>query len=79
MVDMGTNSALTLLQLRDVVLARAEEDVSREIILRLPPAERNIATLTADARSETPTASVVQSPSPPPALSLLSIQTTPGS
>ena len=50
MMDMGINSALTLLQLRDVVLARAEEETSREIILRLPRAEHNVATLVADAQ-----------------------------
>jgi hypothetical protein len=51
MMDMGINSALTLLQLRDVVLARAEEDVSREVVLRLPIAEHNVATLIAQASS----------------------------
>jgi hypothetical protein len=76
LVDMGINSALTLLQLRDVVLARAEEDVSREIVLRLPVAERNVATLHADARTETPTASVVQGP--PPSSSIRSLQTASG-
>ncbi|HEV8718009.1 MAG TPA: hypothetical protein VGX03_34975 [Candidatus Binatia bacterium] len=50
MMDMGINSALTLLQLRDVTLARAEEEISREIVLRLPRAEHNIATLIADAK-----------------------------
>jgi hypothetical protein len=51
MMDIGINSALTLLQLRDVNLARAEDEVGREIILRLPVAERNIATLVAEAYS----------------------------
>jgi Putative lipoprotein GNA1162-like len=51
MMDIGINSALTLLQLRDVTLARAEEEISREIILRLPRAEHNVATLIAHARS----------------------------
>lgn len=50
-MDMGINSLLTLLQLRDVNLARAEDEVGREIALRLPIAERNIATLVADART----------------------------
>lgn len=49
MVDMGINSALTLLQLRDVNLARAEEEVGREILLRLPVATHNVETLTAQA------------------------------
>jgi len=52
MMDMGINSALALLQLRDVTLARAEEEVGREIVLRLPRAEHNIATLMADAKPE---------------------------
>ena len=49
-MDIAINSALTLLQLRDVNLARAEDEVGREIALRLPIAERNVATLTANAR-----------------------------
>ena len=52
MMDMGINAALTLLQLRDVTLARAEEEISREIVLRLPRAESNVATLVAAARAE---------------------------
>lgn len=51
MMDIGINSALTLLQLRDVNLARAEDEVGREVILRLPIAERNVATLAAEARN----------------------------
>ena len=51
LMDIGINSALTLLQLRDVNLARAEDEVGREISLRLPIAERNVATLVATARS----------------------------
>jgi len=51
MMDIAINSALTLLQLRDVNLARAEDEVGREIVLRLPIAERNIATLVATART----------------------------
>jgi hypothetical protein len=50
-MDMAINSALTLLQLRDVNLARAEDEVGREIALRLPIAERNVATLIANART----------------------------
>jgi len=49
-MDIAINSALTLLQLRDVNLARAEDEVGREIALRLPIAERNVATLVANAR-----------------------------
>jgi hypothetical protein len=50
-MDIAINSALTLLQLRDVNLARAEDEVGREIALRLPIAQRNVATLIANARS----------------------------
>jgi len=50
-MDIAINSALTLLQLRDVNLARAEDEVGREISLRLPVAERNIATLVETARA----------------------------
>ena len=51
LMDIGINSVLTLLQLRDVNLARAEDEVGREIVLRLPIAERNVATLVAGART----------------------------
>jgi hypothetical protein len=37
--DIAINSALALLQLRDVVLARSEDEVSREIMLRVPESE----------------------------------------
>jgi hypothetical protein len=50
LMDIAINSALTLLQLRDVNLARAEDEVGREIVLRLPVAERNVRTLVANAR-----------------------------
>ena len=51
LVDIGINSALTLLHMRDINLARAEDEVGREIALRLPIAERNVATLVAEART----------------------------
>jgi putative lipoprotein DUF799 len=51
LMDIAINSALTLLQLRDVNLARAEDEVGREIVLRLPLAELNVKTLVADART----------------------------
>lgn len=44
-VDIGINSALSLLELRDVTLARAEDEVGREIIRRLPTAGRNVVEL----------------------------------
>jgi len=34
------NSALSLLELRDVTLARAELEAAREIVLRIPRSER---------------------------------------
>jgi hypothetical protein len=37
--DILINSAESLLQLRDVVLARSEEEVCREIVLRIPVSE----------------------------------------
>jgi hypothetical protein len=39
-VDIALNSAFTLLQLRDIVLARAEDESAREIVLRLPRSQR---------------------------------------
>ena len=38
--DFLINSALTLLDFRDVALARAEEEVSRELVLRIPVSEK---------------------------------------
>ena len=38
--DFLINSALTLLEFRDVTLARAEEEVSRELVLRIPVSEK---------------------------------------
>jgi hypothetical protein len=40
LMDIGINSALSLLELRDVTLARAEDEVSREIVIRLPVSDR---------------------------------------
>jgi len=40
--DIAINSALNVLELRDITLARAENEVGREIVLRLPVAERNV-------------------------------------
>jgi hypothetical protein len=77
LMDLAINSALTLLQLRDVNLARAEDEVGREIVLRLPVAERNVRTLVADARTASesstetlPTALTIETS---PALSQLSL------
>jgi hypothetical protein len=41
-IDIVLNSALNLLDLRDITLARAEGEVGREIVLRLPLAGRNV-------------------------------------
>ena len=41
-IDIGINSGLALLELRDVTLARAEDEVAREIVLRIPTAQRNV-------------------------------------
>jgi hypothetical protein len=49
-VDIGLNSALSLLELRDVTLARAEDEVSREIALRVPVADKAMADLQMAAR-----------------------------
>ena len=38
--DIIVNSAMTLLDFRDVTLARAEDEVSRELVLRIPVSEK---------------------------------------
>jgi hypothetical protein len=50
-LDIGLNSALSLLELRDVTLARAEDEVSREIVLRVPVADKALADLQMAARA----------------------------
>ncbi|HSR12830.1 MAG TPA: GNA1162 family protein [Thermodesulfobacteriota bacterium] len=49
-IDIGINSILTFIHLRDISLARTEEEVGREIVLRLPKAEHNIAEIQAEAK-----------------------------
>jgi hypothetical protein len=44
-IDIGINSVLTLIDLRDLRLARAEYEVGREIVMRLPTAQLNISNL----------------------------------
>ena len=39
-VDIAINSGLSLLQLRDITLARAEDETAREICLRIPRSEK---------------------------------------
>ncbi len=50
-VDIGVNSALSLLELRDVTLARAEDEVSREIALRVPVSDKALTDLQIAARA----------------------------
>jgi hypothetical protein len=52
-IDMGINSVLSLIHLRDISLARTEYEVGREIIMRLPRAQRNISELQTLAEEET--------------------------
>ena len=52
-IDIGINSVLSLIHLRDISLARTEEEVGREIVLRLPRAQRNITELQAAAKEGT--------------------------
>jgi hypothetical protein len=47
--DIAINSVLNVLELRDITLARAENEVGREIVLRLPVAERNVADFKTEA------------------------------
>jgi hypothetical protein len=44
-IDIGINSVLTLVDLRDIRLARTEYEVGREIVKRLPVAEHNVLIL----------------------------------
>ena len=48
-IDIVINSALNVLDLRDITLARAENEVGREIVLRLPVAERNVSDFKTEA------------------------------
>jgi hypothetical protein len=42
-IDFVISSVLNVIELRDITLARTEEEVGREIVLRLPVAERNVS------------------------------------
>lgn len=42
-IDIALNSVLSLFDLRDISLVRTEYEVGREIVLRLPRAQRNIS------------------------------------
>ena len=48
-IDIGINSVQTLIDLRDLKLARAEYEVGREIVMRLPIANQNISQLQNEA------------------------------
>jgi hypothetical protein len=50
-ICIAINSGMTLLELRDVTLARAEDEVSREIAFRIPVSSRAIADLQEAARA----------------------------
>ena len=49
-VDIAIDSGLSLLELRDVTLARAEEEDAREIVLRIPRSEKLKSELIEEAR-----------------------------
>ena len=51
-IDIGINSVMNLFDLRDITLARAEYEVGREIVLRLPVAERNVFDFKTEAREQ---------------------------
>ena len=50
-MDIAINSGLSLLELRDVTLARAEEEYAREIVMRLPRSEKLRSELIEEARN----------------------------
>ena len=52
-IDIAINSVISLIHLRDISLARTEYEVGREIVLRLPTAQRNISELQAAAQEGT--------------------------
>jgi hypothetical protein len=48
-IDIAISSVVNVLQLRDVNLARTENEVGREIVLRLPVAEHNVSDFKTEA------------------------------
>jgi hypothetical protein len=52
-IDIGINSVLSLIHLRDISLARTEYEVGREIVLRLPRAQRNISEFLVATKDDT--------------------------
>jgi hypothetical protein len=74
--DVAINSVMTLLEFRDVTLARAEEEVSRELVLRIPVSEKlrsELATRALDraAEAESDEAQAVPQPSAKPAIPVI--------
>ena len=49
-IDIAINSVISLIHLRDIMLARTEYEVGREIVMRLPKVEGNISELQAAAK-----------------------------
>lgn len=52
-IDMAINAIASLFHLRDITLVRTEYEVGREIVGRLPRAERNISEFLAERRDPT--------------------------
>jgi len=52
-IDIAINSVLSLVYLRDISLARTEYEVGRELVLRLPKAQHNIAEFLAAPQEDT--------------------------
>ncbi|HEY2106566.1 MAG TPA: hypothetical protein VGH29_12310, partial [Candidatus Binataceae bacterium] len=48
--DIAINSVENILQLRDINLARAEEEACREVVKRIPPSDQLITEMAARAR-----------------------------
>ena len=53
-LDMVINSVASMIKLRDVELVRTEYEVGREIVIRLPLAQRNISEFQTAAKEKTP-------------------------
>ena len=53
-IGIAINSGLSLLELRDVTLARAEEEDAREIVLRIPRSPRLQSQLVDEASGDHP-------------------------
>ena len=65
-IDICINSVMTLIDLRDLRLARAEYEVGREIVMRLPVATHNVAQLENEAvRKERTPSEESETPSVP--------------